>query len=97
MSQPLSDHWKPVKRILRYLKGTLSYWLHLQPAPSSTQYTLTTFYDADWASDIDDRRSTSSACIYFGKNMISWWSKKQTLVARSSAKTEYRSLAIIAS
>jgi len=85
MSQPLSDHWKAVKRILRYLKGTLSYGLHLQPAPSSTQYTLTAFCDADWASDIDDRRSTSGACIYFGKNLVSWWSKKQTLVARSSA------------
>lgn len=72
MSQPLLEHWKAVKRILCYLKGTISYGLHLQPAPSSEKYSLTAYCDADWASDIDDKRSTFGACIFFGSNLVSW-------------------------
>lgn len=94
MAHPLESHWKAVKRILRYLKGTLSYGLELKPAPSpSTCFNLVAYSDADWASDPDDRRSTSGYCIYFGSNIVSWCSKKQTLVARSTAEAEYRSMA----
>ena len=49
--------------------------------------------DADWASDPEDRISTSGAAIYFATNLVSWWSKKQQIVARSSTEAEYRSLA----
>ncbi|GAU28846.1 hypothetical protein TSUD_21830 [Trifolium subterraneum] len=93
LSNPLEDHWKAVKRILRYLSGTLHHGLLLQAAPSNQPLPLVGFCDADWASDPDDRRSTSGACIFIGPNLVSWWSKKQTLVARSSAEAEYRSLA----
>lgn len=93
LSQPLEEHWKAVKRILRYLKGTENHGLLLQPASTQQPLHLTGFCDADWASDPDDRRSTSGACIFLGPNLVSWWSKKQTLVARSSAEAEYRSLA----
>jgi histone deacetylase 1/2 len=95
LSSPLEDHWKAVKRILRYLQGTLHHGLLIQPAPLNTPLTLTGFCDADWASDPDDRRSTSGACIFLGPNLVSWWAKKQTLVARSSAEAEYRSLALV--
>ncbi|CAJ2642451.1 unnamed protein product [Trifolium pratense] len=90
MAHPLESHWKAVKRILRYLKGTLNYGLLLQPSPSSPPFSLRAYSDADWATDQDDRRSTSGSCIYFGSNLVSWGSKKQQLVARSSTEAEYR-------
>ncbi|KAH9646461.1 retrovirus-related pol polyprotein from transposon RE2 [Citrus sinensis] len=48
---------------------------------------------ADWACDVDDRKSIGACCIYFGNNLISWSSKKQAVVTRSSAESEYRALA----
>jgi histone deacetylase 1/2 len=93
MSCPLEAHWVAVKRILRYLKGTLHHGLCLSPAIPSTAPSLKMFCDADWASDPDDRRSTSGAALYFGPNLISWWSRKQLVVARSSTEAEYKSLA----
>ena len=93
MATPLDSHWVAVKRILRYLKGSVSHGLHIQAAPSSKPFLIKALCDSDWASDLDDRRSTSGAAIYFGPNLVSWWSKKQTVVARSSTKAEYRSLA----
>jgi histone deacetylase 1/2 len=93
MAHPLESHWRAVKRILRYLKGTMSHGLLLYPSPSSPPFSLRAYSDADWATDQDDRRSTSGSCIYFGSNLISRGSKKQPLVARSSTEAEYRSMA----
>ena len=93
LSQPLEEHWKATKRILRCLKGTLHHGLLLRPASCTSPTPLIALYDADWGADPDDRRSTSSSCLFFGPNLISWSSKKQTLVARSSTEAEYRSLA----
>jgi hypothetical protein len=52
------------------------------------------YSDADWADNVDDRRSTSGYCIYLGKNIVSWCAKKQTTISRSSTEAEYRSLAL---
>lgn len=93
MANPLNSHWQAVKRILRYLKGTLFHGLLLQPAENPQAFPLIAYCDADWASDPDDRRSMSGYCIFFGPNLISWCSKKQPLVAHSSTEAEYRSMA----
>nr|KYP42776.1 Copia protein [Cajanus cajan] len=93
MAQPLDTHWIAVKRILRYLKGTISHGLHFRPAVPGKSFNLTAMCDADWASDIDDRRSTSGSAIFLGPNLISWWSRKQQVTARSSTEAEYRAIA----
>ena len=55
------------------------------------------FCGADLVMDMVDKRSISGGCIFFGPNPVSWWSKKQTSVARSTTEAEYRSLAVTAS
>lgn len=92
MQQPSLSHWKVVKRILRYLAGTVDHGLHLRKQ-SSTLFNMVGYCDADWASDPEDRRSTSGHCLYLGTNLISWLSKKQHTISRSSTEAEYRSLA----
>src|SRR3954471_4231139 len=83
-----------VKRILRYIKGTLHYGLSFSPSSSST---ILAYSDADWAGCPDTRRSISGYAIYLGDNLVSWRSKKQPTVSRSSCESEYRALASTAS
>lgn len=91
MHAPREPHLQMVKRILRYIRGTLDYGLHLSSASSCD--TLTAYSDADWAGCPDFRRSTSGYCVYLGDSLISWSSKQQTTVCRSSAKAESRAVA----
>ena len=96
MHNPLEAHWKTVKRIMRYLAGTLDYGLHLRKSALqdfNQDLNVVGFCDADWASDLDDRRSTSGYCVYLGSNLVSWSSKKQHTVSRSSTEAEFRALA----
>ncbi|XP_021833818.1 uncharacterized protein LOC110773602, partial [Prunus avium] len=90
MHQPTLVHWIAVKRILRYLKGSPSDGLFFTPGSTS----LVAFSDSDYAGDPDSRWSTGGFCLFLGPNLISWSSKKQRTVARSSTESEYRQMAI---
>ncbi|CAI8590906.1 unnamed protein product [Vicia faba] len=83
MTNPLDTHWYAVRRILCYLSGTSGYGLLLSPSVSTPNFSLGVCSDSDWPSDPDDRRSPSGSCLIFGPNLVSWSSKKQSLVARS--------------
>ena len=90
MHAPSVIHWQVVKRLLRYLKLTHSYGLKITRKNTSQ---LHVYSDADWAGDHNDRTSTSGYILYFRHNPISWSSKKQRTVARSSEEVEYRAVA----
>jgi hypothetical protein len=83
-------HMNLVKHILRYIKGTINHGFHLSRSPSSE---LVIYSDADWAGCPDTRRSTSGFCAFLGNNLISWSSKRQNRVSRSSAEAEYCGIA----
>ncbi|XP_020674690.1 uncharacterized protein LOC110093960 [Dendrobium catenatum] len=89
MHEPSLQHVYLLKRLLRYLKGTLSFGLPIFKAP----LILSTYSDADWAGDPTTRKSTIGHCTFLGDTLISWVVKKQTTVARSSTESEYRALA----
>lgn len=90
MHQPTTDHWQAVKRVLRYLSGTLTHGIFLRKDANPR---LHGFSDADWAGDSDDYVSTNGFIIYFGSQPVSWTSHKQKGVARSSTEAEYRAVA----
>ena len=91
MTAPRSPHYATGLRILRYLKGTIFDGLHFF---SHSSLNLQAYSNADWAGDPTDRRSTAGYCFLLGDSLISWTSKKQTVVANSSTKAEYRALAV---
>ena len=90
MHDPRVPHFQALKRVLRYLQGTLTYGLQLYRSTSST---LTAYTDADWAGCPNTRRSTSGYFIFLGDNLVSWSSKRQPTVSRSSAEAEYKGVA----
>ncbi|CAL1359415.1 unnamed protein product [Linum trigynum] len=90
MSSPSSNHYKAVLRVLRYLKSAPATGLFL---PSKGTFQIKAFTDSDWAACVETRRSTTGFCIYLGDSLISWKTKKQHTVSRSSCEAEYRALA----
>jgi histone deacetylase 1/2 len=87
-SNPDSSHVDALTYASRYLKSTLKHCIKFE----KSDLTLIGYSDADWASDLNDRRSTTGYCIYLGKNLISWSSRKQKSVALSTMEAEFVAL-----
>ncbi|GKD77710.1 ribonuclease H-like domain-containing protein [Tanacetum coccineum] len=90
MHDPRDPHFTALKRILRYVRGTIDHGLQLHVSSTSQ---LTTYTDADWAGCPVTRRSTSGYCVFLGDNLLSWSAKRQVTLSRSSAEAEYRGVA----
>nr|GEY56297.1 ribonuclease H-like domain-containing protein [Tanacetum cinerariifolium] len=90
----MHDHQEPyfsaIKRILHYVRGTLSYGLQLYLSMTST---LVAYSDADWAGCLTTRRSTSGYCVFLRNNLLSWSSKRQFTISHSRAEAKYLGVA----
>ncbi len=90
-SNPSEAHLTAAKRILRYLKGTADLTLKYEKSKANA---LMGYSDADWAGDQDNRHSTSGNLFLMAGGAVSWMSKKQTMVALSTAESEYVALSV---
>ncbi|RVW52517.1 Retrovirus-related Pol polyprotein from transposon TNT 1-94 [Vitis vinifera] len=90
MNNPNERNMKAVYRILQYLKKSPGRGLYFKKTSSRE---VEVFTDADWAGSLTDRRSTTGYCSYVWGNLVTWRSKKQSVVARSSAEAEFRAMA----
>ena len=85
-ANPKESHLHAVKRIFKYLQGTQNFGLLY---PRDTDLTLHAYIDVDWAGSVDDRKSTNGGAFYMGSRLVSWFSKKQSSIALSTAEAEY--------
>lgn len=92
MQEPRTEHWEAALRVVRYLKGTPGQGILLS---ADCDLTLQGWCDSDWAACPLTRRSLTGWLVFLGKSPVSWKTKKQHTVSRSSAEAEYRSMATI--
>lgn len=90
VSKPSSQHMTAAYRILKYIKGTVGNGILFS---SDSNLELSAFSDADWGTCSTTRRSVTGFCTFLGESILSWRSKKQNTVSRSSAESEYRAMA----
>ena len=86
LMDPRSIHLVVVKHVLRYLKGTVDYGLKYEV---NQKFNLQGYVDSDWDGSVADRKCTSGCCFIMGSGVISWFSRKQSYVALSTAEAEY--------
>lgn len=89
---PCQQHWDATIHVLRYLKWSPSKGIYF---PVTNNLQPVAFCNAGWASCPDSRKSLTCFCVSLGPALISWRTKKQSTVARSSAEAEYRSMASV--
>ena len=94
LQSPCDGHWDAAVRILRYVKGTPGQGVLYDNRGHTTHTQIVGYSDADWVGSPTDRRTTSGYCVFIGGNLISWKSKKQDVVARSSAEAKYQAMAL---
>jgi hypothetical protein len=85
-ANPKESHLTTVKRILRYVNGTVNFGIFFS---RNTNLELAGYSDVDWAENADDRKSTSGGCFYVGTNLVAWMSKKQNSISLSTAEAKY--------
>ena len=90
MHSPRISHLQAAHRVPRYLKGTTGWGLHFK---RQGMISLDTYIDSNFASSLVDRKSTTRYCVFLAENLVTWRSKKQEVVARSSTEAEFRALA----
>ena len=88
LNKPSSKHLLAAKRVLRYLKGTLTLGITYRPPPMR----LTGYSDADWAGDVNTRRSTTGYVVMLNNGAVAWKSQRQATVALSTMESEYMAL-----
>src|SRR5271155_3202362 len=88
LNNPSSKHLLAAKRVLRYLQGTSTYGITYRPPPLRLQG----YSDADWAGDMDTRRSTTGYIVMLNNGAIAWKSRCQPTVALSTMESEYMAL-----
>lgn len=90
MHAPTVTDFGLLKRVLRYLKGTMEHGLRIM---KSADLSLMAYCDSDWGGCQETKRSTTGFCTILGSNLVSWSAKRQDTVSRSSTEAEYRALA----
>ncbi|XP_038998774.1 uncharacterized mitochondrial protein AtMg00810-like [Hibiscus syriacus] len=93
MQQPKRSHLEAALRVVKYIKKNPSQGILLS---SAGQCQLSTFCDADWAACLMTRKLVTGFCVKLRNSLISWKSKKQNIIARSSAEAEYKGMAMVA-
>nr|AAX95300.1 hypothetical protein [Oryza sativa Japonica Group]ABA92639.2 retrotransposon protein, putative, Ty1-copia subclass [Oryza sativa Japonica Group] len=88
VSNPRDDHWQALERVMRYLKGTMSYGIHYTGYPK----VLEGYSGSNWISDADEIKATSGYVFTLGVGAVSWKSCKQTILTRSTMEAELTAL-----